>query len=130
MSGSIGGYDGPQEITDSRLINLRDSIPGGEWTGGRGPRGYQFVSVEFANHWGMSFQVETLTGAGGSYCGPGTVEARIFPWSEDTVSGLLADVLNPIDPGHLEALTYGYANADTCTDLAKRLRRLPDREGN
>lgn len=119
-------------ITDSRLVNLRDSIPGdAEWTEGKGPRGFQLVEVNFPNGYGLSFQVEHLTGAGGSYCGPGTVEARLIKWgSEDAMFDVLwpKGWVNPLDPGRGSDRVYGYMDAEACRELARRVRAMPERD--
>lgn len=119
-------------VKDSRLVNLRDSIPGeGVWYEGTGPRGYQMVGVRFPNGYGLTFQVEHLLGAGGSYCGPGMVEARLVKC--DSIDPL-ADVLwargyvNPLDPDRGSNLVYGYQDAESCRELARRVRALPERD--
>jgi hypothetical protein len=112
-------------LRDSRLINLRDSIPGtGSWFEGTGPRGFQMVEVRYPNGYGVSFQVEETTGPLGSYCGPGTVEARLVKHGGDVP---LADLLwprgNPLDPGR--SCVYTYLDAEACRELARRVKELP-----
>jgi hypothetical protein len=90
------------------------------------------VGVCYPNGYGLIFQVENLTGAGGSYCGPGTVEARLIKCGGDDV---VADLMWP--PGKPLPLTGGtvaggigfpYQDAEACQELARRVRGLPARD--
>lgn len=119
-------------IKDSRLINLRDSIAGpGKWTEGTGPNGFQTVEVHFPNGYGVQFQVDSIAGEGGSYCGPGTVEANLIKGgSEDPLFDLIwpKGWVNLLDPEMGSDVTYRYQNAEACRELARRVRALPNRD--
>lgn len=115
-------------IKDSRLINLRDSIPGNIlWSHATWPGSEQAVAF-FPNGWGVSFVVSRIRGAGGSYSSPGTVEACLMVKDEvGYTRAMRRDEPNPVHPNNSNHPIYPDYDMEACQELARLVSRLSPR---